>query len=300
VGFTWLGVRRTLSAEQRREAAEPFGAEGTSLSAAKKLLDTRDPAYRAVTAVRGRAVAYWRGVSLPYPEPGLRLLRREGVADFDARMRELSEELAEAVGRLEERYAGLKEAAGRRLGRLYDERDYPSSLSGLFALHWDFPSVEPPQYLLRLDPQLYAREAGRVVARFDEAVRLAESAFAAEFAQLVSHLAERLDGTQDGKPKSFRDSAVENLSDFFGRFRSLNVSGDGQLDELVERARQAVAGVRPQALRETADLRQRVRGQLDVVRAGLENLLVDRPRRRVLRKVSTGEGGGKGVASCET
>ena len=72
VSFTWLGVRRALSREQKNEAAEPFGAEGQYLSAAKKLLDTRHPAFRAVTAVRGRALALWRGSSLPFPEPGVR------------------------------------------------------------------------------------------------------------------------------------------------------------------------------------------------------------------------------------
>ena len=47
------------------QAAETFGAEGQYLSAAKKLLDTRDPAYKAVTAIRGQAVALWKGMSLP-------------------------------------------------------------------------------------------------------------------------------------------------------------------------------------------------------------------------------------------
>src|SRR3954471_2626272 len=66
VSFTWFGVRKTLTPQQRSEAAEGFGAEGTYLSATKKLLDTRHPDYRAVTAVRGRALQYWRGMSLPY------------------------------------------------------------------------------------------------------------------------------------------------------------------------------------------------------------------------------------------
>jgi hypothetical protein len=42
----------------------------------------------------------------------------------------------------------------------------------------------------------------------DEAVRLAEEAFIAELAKLVSHLTERLAGQKDGKPRIFRDSAV--------------------------------------------------------------------------------------------
>src|SRR4051794_10260640 len=86
VSFTWLGVRKTLSPEQKAEAAESFGAEGQYLSAAKKLLDTRHPAYRGVTAVRGRIVSYWRGVTLPYPEPGIRLIRQDRLEAFDLQM----------------------------------------------------------------------------------------------------------------------------------------------------------------------------------------------------------------------
>jgi len=40
VSFTWLGVRKTLTPQQKSQAAESFGAEGDFLSARKKLLDT--------------------------------------------------------------------------------------------------------------------------------------------------------------------------------------------------------------------------------------------------------------------
>src|SRR5450631_1528947 len=53
VSFTWLGVRKTLTPEQKSQAAESFGAEGDFLSAGKKLLDTKHAAYKEVTAVRG-------------------------------------------------------------------------------------------------------------------------------------------------------------------------------------------------------------------------------------------------------
>ena len=72
VSFTWFGVRKSLSAQQKAEAADAFGAEGNYLSAGKKLFDTSHPAFRAVTAVRNRATSLWRGLSLPYPEAGIR------------------------------------------------------------------------------------------------------------------------------------------------------------------------------------------------------------------------------------
>ena len=52
-------------------------------------------------------------------------------------------------------------------------------MSGAFPIDADFPSVEPPDYLQRLNPQLYEQECQRVSQRFDEAVRLAEETFTA-------------------------------------------------------------------------------------------------------------------------
>ena len=61
VSFTWFGVQKTLTPEQKARAAEAFDAEGQFLSAGKKLLDTRHPAFRAVTAVRGKIDALLEG-----------------------------------------------------------------------------------------------------------------------------------------------------------------------------------------------------------------------------------------------
>ena len=218
-------MRKTLTPEQRAEAAEPFGAAGDFLTARKKLVDTTHPAYKAVTAVRNKARSFWRSVSLPYPEPGLRLIRQDKIDEFAAQMRQFQEELAEAVENLDRHYSELKAA-----------------------------------------------------------VRLAEEAFIAELAKLVSHLGERLTGQEDGKPKTFRNSAVENLTEFFQRFRQLNVRSSEQLDNLVADAQRIIRGVEPQALRDNQGLRQQVATEMSRVQSVLDGLLVDRPRRNILRR----------------
>lgn len=288
LSFTWFGTRKSLTAQQKEEAADSFGAEGTYLSAAKKLFDTRHHAFKAVTAVRGRAISLWKGLSLPFPEPGIRLIRQDDVPVFDVRMNSLGAELAEAVKELDEHFVELKGAARARLGRLFNSTDYPDSLVGLFQVEHDFPSVDAPEYLRELSPELFHQEQARVAARFEEAVRLAEEAFTTEFARVVSHLTERLSGTEDGKPKVFRDSAIENLGEFFQRFRTLNVRSSAELDRLVEDAQRIVRGVEPQALRDNGQLRQQVVTQLSGVQSVLDGLMVDRPRRRIIRS-GTGE-----------
>ena len=287
VSFTWMGTQKTLTADQIARAAGTFDAEAKSLSAGKKLLDTRHPAFRAVTAIRTKVTDCWRGMSLPYPEPGLRLIRQDRIEEFARQMADYKVELDDAVRNLDRHYGELKHAAAERLGSLYNADDYPESLVGLFDVQWDFPSFEPPDYLRLLCPAVFEQERARVAARFDEAVQLAESAFLEEFARLVTHLCDRMTGVgEDGQPRVFRDSAVDNLSDFFGRFGELNVRSNEQLDELVERARRAVRGVAAQDLRDSQTLRQRVAGQLAGVQSSLDSMLVERPRRRILRQAT--------------
>ncbi len=284
VMFTWLGARKTLTQEQKSQAADTFGAERAYLSAGKKLLDTSHPAFKAVTAVRHRVIAFWKGISLPYPENGIRLIRQDDISAFTVQMTSHKVELDEAVIQLDERYDELKSAARRRLGSLFNATDYPATLRGWFDVSYDFPSVEPPEYLRQLSPQLYQQEAARVAARFDEAVQLAEQAFTEELSKLVSHLTERLSGNEDGKPKVFRDSVVENLREFFERFRHLNIRSDEQLDDLVVQAQRVIRGVEPQQLRDNQAVRQQVASQLSGVQSVLDGLLVDRPRRNILRR----------------
>ena len=105
---------------------------------------------------------------------------------------------------MDEHFAELKSAARQRLGRLFNSADYPGIAARPICRRMGFPNVAPPT-ICELNPQLYEEECRRVQSRFDEAVRLAEEAFVAELAKLVSHLTERLSGQEDGKPKVFRD-----------------------------------------------------------------------------------------------
>ena len=285
VSFTWLGVRKSLSSSQKDQAANHFGAETKFLSAGKKLIDTSHPAFKAVTNVRSQTIAYWKEVSLPFPEPGIRLIRLDAIEEFNRKMAIYQVQLEDAVRTLDQHYEELRNAARDRLGELFDPADYPATLVGMFAIEHDFPSVEPPQYLQHFSPEMYRQECQRVQSRFDEAVQLAEQAFMEELSRLVEHLTERLSGQDDGKPKVFRDSAIANLTEFFERFRSLNVRSNEQLDELVLSAQRIVQGIEPQQLRDNQWLRQSITTRMTAVQAGLDQLLVDRPRRNIQRRV---------------
>lgn len=77
---------------------------------------------------------------------------------------------------------------------------------------------------------------------------------------------------------------MENLTEFFGRFRELNVRSSEQLDQLVGQAQRVIRGVDPQDLRDNAGLRQHVATEMSRVSSVLDGMLVDRPRRNILRR----------------
>ena len=141
LSFTWLGVRRTLTHQQRSTAAGAFGAEGDFVSAGKKLIDTRHPKFKALTTIRGEVVAFWKNLSVPWPEPGIRLMRQDQVDDFNQRMQLFTQQLDERVAELNDHFDELKDSARDRLGSLFNESDYPATLRGAFAIAWDFPAV---------------------------------------------------------------------------------------------------------------------------------------------------------------
>jgi len=167
LAFTWLGVRKTLAPEQRTTAARAFHADRELLSATKLILDTKNPAYRAVAAVRSEASGYWRTVTLPFPEAGIRLLPQNSLGMFANTMQTYRERLQESARELAGQYDTIKSEAQRRLGTLFNASDYPNTLDGLFDLEVSYPTIEPPNYLMALHPDVYQAEQARVRERFE-------------------------------------------------------------------------------------------------------------------------------------
>lgn len=274
-----FGVRKSLTPKQREDAADVFHAEKDSLSASKKLLDTKHEAFRKVVGVRSAATEYWKTNTIVYPEPGVRLMKREKVAEFDTQLRMFQIELKQAVENLEAVYVDLRALAKAKLGDLYNLSDYPATLSDEFGLDWDYPSIEPPSYLKDVHPELYEQEQQRIAARFEEAIRLTEEAMTAELSELVGHLCDQLTGAGgDGKPKVIRESALNNVQEFFAKFSTVGIRSNVQLEELAKKARDLVNGVDTKDLRKDGSMRADIAAKMAEVRAKVDGMVVVRKR----------------------
>lgn len=274
------GVRKSLTDDQICEVAEEFSAERDTISATKLLIDTKDPRYKAVTSCLGRARAYWVTMTVPYPDEGIRLLRTDRIDEFEGGITYIINELKQAVFELDQAFHEIKERERVRLGELYNSDDYPKSIAGMFKISYEYPSVEPSVHLGDLHPELYAREQERIMARFDEAVKLAEEAFTQELTKAIDHLIDCLAGDVDGKRKNFKASSVNKFQTFAERFKSLNIGSSAELESVVDKVNRIIGGVDPKAIKKSDALRDHIKDEMAKLKDEFKHLLVERPKRR--------------------
>ena len=164
-------------------------------------------------------------------------------------------------------YLKTKLAARTRLRELWDEKVYPSrdKLRGRFWVDW---------WELEFGPDS--------ASALNEAEQDVIQALRETFAGLVSHLAAKLAPVEDGKRRRLHPSAVANLKEFLDLFDQRNILDDTALKGLVDRARNLVSGERVyDSLKDNDTLREFVGEQLGEIRASLDTLITDGPRRVV-------------------
>jgi hypothetical protein len=273
--FTWMTTSRAVREDQKEQAAEVFEANKAFVRMSKDLWNSHHPAIKAVNAIKSQAQAYFKSVSLPWPEKATRLVRRDQLAHVVQSLDAYSNSLKAAVAKADEAYAEIKAEAREQLSDLYDEAQYPTSLIGVFQMHWDYPAVmSVDQFIREAQPEMYEAQMRRIEARLGATIDLAEQAFMKEFTDLVKHLTEKVTSGN-----TFRSTAVTNLTEFFDRFKLLNVNSNPTLDALVERAKNIVKGVSAEDLRNKSDLRNNVGAQMAHLTADLDAMLVQKPTR---------------------
>lgn len=273
-----FGTRRTLGREQRNKAAAPFDAEGKFLSASKCLIDTTCKQYRAVTSAMAAAEQHWRLSTTPYPDRGVRLIRRSRIEGFNVEMSAKRADIDAGVSALEEVYQELIDKARIGLGELFNASDYPQTLVGSFGIAWDYPSVEPPDYLKQLSPDIYAAETEKIKARFSEAASMTQAAFAKEFGELVSNLADKLRPQDVGSRKHLHATAIDKFADFFKRFDDLKIGSDNELEKLIADAKQVLGNADADAIRANDSLRISLGAAFRSIKESTDSLVQVRSR----------------------
>lgn len=272
-----------LDTAERQRVAELYDCDWRSIRSRKVLVDRKHAKVARCYSLVEAAIKYWNSVTTPWPgERGKRLIKRHRIESFEATMRNILDDLGDAMAELDGVWrTEVMDEARKRLVRLFDAGDYPASPIGEWGFDWEFPNVEPPEFLKQLNPELYEAESNRIRARFSEALTAAEDAIANEFGAMIAKLAERLQPDAEGNVKTFHASSVEKLQEFFARFADLTVGSNADLDALVSQAQGLLEGRTPTELRKDATVRQQIAEGLSGIYERVAEYMVDRPDRQI-------------------
>jgi hypothetical protein len=173
------------------------------------------------------------------------------------------------IERLLDVFDARVEDTKRRLGPLaatitFPTRDQARAAFGLTRRYMSFG--------FERDPQAAAEWRSEALGECRQALRAA-------FADVVAHLADRLEPGPEGKPKTFRDSLIANFNEFVESFNARNLADDGELAELVAKARGVLSGVDATDLRKRDGLRAAVARSMAAIKPAVDALVMDKPTR---------------------
>lgn len=283
----WWGITRSVDDYSKKKMAEAVDTDEKELSASKKLVNTKFPQYKACTAIRSQAKTWFNECTLPFPEDGVRLHKRATLQDAVNAMAGFTSKLDQAVAALQDSYWDLRQERKAKQRGMFREEAYPITLVDQFAIWIEFPSLDPPEYLKNANDRIYQQERQRCAARLEEAVTLAEQAMTSEFQKYLDHLVDMLGYDEMGNAKMFqirgdgKCPTVDNLREFFGKFRNLSLGSNQQLDELVDAAQAILGNTKPELLREAPNVRDVVRQGMAAISGRLDEMMVNRPSRAI-------------------
>lgn len=213
---------------------------------------------------------------------GVYLLSLDLVEKTDAELQAMLAKREELVRDFLQVYEVQRANTADRLGKIADVIDWPElpRVARSFGASLRYLALDTPTSLQGIRADIFERERTKAAAEWGAALDECRQVLRASFADLVSHMAERLAPTDGGKPKVFRDSLVKNFNDFAETFAARNIGDDADLAQLVQKARDVMSGVDAADLRSQEALRAAVARSMADLKAQIDPLVIDKPSRR--------------------
>jgi hypothetical protein len=201
--------------------------------------------------------------TLPWADEGWRLLTMANYKQYTEAMRGARDRFEIAKVRLFDSYEEICEASEKKLGSLWNPKDYPkrSELADKFSFAIEFGPV-PSQGDIRVSlPAEELEEIERGIQdRVERSARLAMADAYRRLQEAVERV--RRASAEDGIVRSNLIEHVRDVADILGR---LNVSEDEQLEALRQRVLHELATVDVESLREDAAVREATRKKADAI-----------------------------------
>jgi hypothetical protein len=269
-----LGNSRKVSSAQVE-----VDADKNLIRVSKTLLDSLE--LEAIRRLDGELRHYLYNMCLPF-EAGIHLLPIGLIETVDARLHEFEAKRDELAQAFLAAYPRLCEEAAGRLRTLYNPLDYSpvAEVRSEFTCSWQYVSYGVPHQLREVSERMFQDERDKAAQRMSEAYTEVRQVLREAMVELVAHLRDRLTDQPDGTPQRLRETTVQKLREFLNTFDFRNVTNDQELKEQVERARALLTGTTTDAIRNTAELRSRVREGMAEIANRLGTIVSDRVGRK--------------------
>jgi hypothetical protein len=219
-----------------------------------------------ITKVANAIRSWMYGVTQPWGDNGDRILNMAYFLEFKDRLTDYEGQFSSAVNNFLSDYDTLVAAAAFQLGDLFNREDYPTRETIEAKFGFRYSMIPLPQSgdfrvdigedgLKELQSQYETVLQQRVTGAMTEAWE--------RLHDCLSRMSERLEDSEDGKRKIFRDSLVENAIEICGLLKSFNITNDTRMDEMRKQLEDAMRGVDAESLRDSDSLREQTKRKVD-------------------------------------
>jgi hypothetical protein len=180
-------------------------------------------------------------------------------------------------------YPDLRAKAATALGTLFYERDYPAAdtIEGRFAIAYEREPL-PVSGEVIVDelaaPQVAevrAEYAAKVDAEIDAATRAAMDDARSRVGKVVREIAATMNKKKGESGFGFKNSKVGNIKRVVDTMRRMNITGDDEFDDMLDRIDAAFADVDPQTLRDDKNERATIAKTADEIVADMGAIFGD-------------------------
>lgn len=217
----------------------------------------------------GRARAYVYDNTLPWSDSGLRLLPTLNFEKFAAKMNEFEEEFTTLVTNFVDIYPTLITAQAMALGDMFKRDEYPTQneIMTKFAFRVNYMPV-PTAGDFRVDVGNAAMDdiKAKLQRLADERVEEAMKDVRARLGDHLKRMSDRLTTdwvAGEAKQRRFHDSLVDGALELCDLTKTLNLTGDQDLEAARSELEQLLCGVTPNELRKNHAVRQDTKKAVD-------------------------------------
>lgn len=242
----------------------------------KKLVDSR--AVKRANAVPEAAKAYLRSKAIPahrvFGERAY-LVPMDAVEEVDARLAQFAAQALLEGQLVAAQWDRLVAEQREALQGLFNPKDYPTAaqVAEAWTIDWDYVSFGAPERLEHVDRALFQAAQRKFEARMADAYHEVRLVLRETLFQLVGEFAKKLTPGEDGKPKVFRNTILDGLTDFLDNFHVRNISDDAELDAVVQQLRGLTRGIAADTLRESDSVRESMLRGVQEASAVLDTLV---------------------------